>query len=90
MDKYATYLDLGTTRIEEQELDLFPFLDPTLRYSSTPTLLIYTLWQPKGKVKLFSDLFGFRAVETHMDSDGAFKAHILRINEAALAERAAV
>ena len=33
MDKYATYLDLGTTRIEEQELDLFPFLDPTLRYS---------------------------------------------------------
>jgi len=42
MDKYATYLDLGTTRIEEQELDLFPFLDPTLQYSSTPTLLIYT------------------------------------------------
>jgi len=42
MDKYATYLDLGTTRTEEQELDLFPFLAPTLRYSSTPTLLIYT------------------------------------------------
>jgi len=38
MDKYATYLDLGTTRIEEQELDLFPFLDPTLQYSNTPDL----------------------------------------------------
>lgn len=38
----------------------------------------------KERVKLFSDLFGFRPVETHMDSDGAFKSHILRINEAAL------
>ena len=43
MGKYATYLDLGVTRIEEYKLDLFPFLDPTLprknrelrQYSST-------------------------------------------------------
>ena len=42
MGKYATYLDLGVTRIEEYKLDLFPLLDPTLQYSSTPTLLIYT------------------------------------------------
>jgi hypothetical protein len=42
MGKYATYLDLGVTRIEEYKLDLVPFLDPPLQYSSTPTLLIYT------------------------------------------------
>jgi len=64
MDKYATYLDLGTTRIEEEELDLFPFLDPTLRYSSTPTLLIYTRFRPFGnsQKELFQP-FVFHAFE---------------------------
>jgi hypothetical protein len=52
MDKYATYLDLGTTRIGEQELDLFPFLDPTLRYSSTPTLLIYTRAEASAPIRV--------------------------------------
>jgi len=42
MGKYATYLDLGVSGVEEYKLGLFPLLDPTLQYSSTPTLLIYT------------------------------------------------
>jgi len=42
MDKYVTYLDFGVTRIENQEFDLFPFLDPIFHHSRTPTLLIYT------------------------------------------------
>ena len=46
MGKYATYLDLGVSGVEEYKLDLFPLLDPTLQYSSTPTLLIYTRTQP--------------------------------------------
>lgn len=35
-------------------------------------------------VRLFSSLFGFRTVETHIDSNGEFKSCILRVNEAAL------
>jgi len=33
MGKYATYLDLGVSGVEEYKSDLFPLLDPTLQYS---------------------------------------------------------
>ena len=51
MGKYATYLDLGEIRIDEQKLDFFPFLDPTFQYSSTPILIICTT------TKLFNEDF---------------------------------
>jgi len=36
MGKYATYLDLRVSGVEEYKLDLFPLLDPTLLIYTPP------------------------------------------------------